>query len=127
MADITTVEGLRVLFDPAAISAVANSDGQAGAAGTVIYGLLAEGVTVGESASALLQRLNLTSSFAKLTRLGGSPVLINCKSVSLARQPASGEYPAEIRSLIFAGAIKQAVRESLDEVKQAINRAGGNF
>lgn len=127
MADITTVQGLRVLFDPATISAVANSDAQPGAAGAVIYGLGPEGWTVGESVSALLQRLSLTSSFAKLTRLDGSPVWINCKSTAVVRQPSSGEYPAEVRSVIFAGALQQGVRESLDEARQAVNRAGGNL
>lgn len=39
MADITTVEGLKVLFDAAAISAIAGSDGQTGVTGAVIYGL----------------------------------------------------------------------------------------
>lgn len=127
MADMTTVEGLRVLFDPAAISAVANSGPQTSAAGAVIYGLGPEGWTVGEPAAALLQRLNLTSSFGRLTRLDGSPVWINCKSVGVVRQPSSGEYPAEVRAVIFAGALKQAVRESLDEARQVINRAGGNL
>lgn len=83
MADITTVAGLRVLFDPAAIAAVADSNGQA-----VIYGL---------------------------------------RSVSVARQPAPLEYGAEVHSVIFAGGLEQAVRETLDVVKQAINRAGGNL
>lgn len=127
MADITTVEGLRVLFDSAASSAIAGSDGQTGVNGSVIYGLGPEGLTVSESTAALVRRLNLTSSLARLTRPDGSPVSINGKSVSVARQPTSLEYATGVHSVIFAGALKQAVRETLDDVKQAINRVGGNL
>ena len=127
MADITTVEGLRVLFDPAAIAAIARSDGQTGVNGAVIYGLGPQGLTVSESTAALVQRLNLAASLAKLTRPDGTPIWINGKSVSVARQPSPGEYEAQVHSVIFAGAIKQAVRETLDDVRQAINRAAGNL
>jgi hypothetical protein len=127
MAAITTVEGLRILFDPAAIAAIAGSDGQTGATGAVIYGLGPEGLTVGESTAALIKRLSLASSLAKLTRPDGSPIWINGKSVSVARQPSPGEYQAQVQSVIFAGAIKQAVRETLDDVRQAIDRAGANL
>lgn len=127
MADITTVEGLQVLFDVAAISAIAGSDGQTGATGAVIYGLGPEGLTVSESTAALVQRLNLAASLAKLTRPDGSPIWINGKSISVARQPAPGEYAAQVHSVIFAGAIKQAIRETLDDVRQAVNRVGGSL
>jgi hypothetical protein len=122
MADITTVEGLRVLFDPAAICAIADSGGQA-----VIYGLAPDGLTVGESTDGLVRRLNLASSLAKLSRPDGSPILVNGRSVSVARQPAPEEYGAEVHSVIFPGALEQAVRETLDVARQAINRAGGNL
>lgn len=127
MADLTTVEGLRVLFDPAAIAAIAGADLQTGMAAAVIYGLAPEGLTVAESTDALAQRLNLAASLAKLTRPDGSPIWITGKSVSVARQPSSMEYGAAVRSVIFAGALKQAVRETLDDVKQTINRVGGNL
>jgi|SRR6185437_4631141 len=122
MADITTVEGLRVLFDPAAISAFAASGG-----GAVIYGLAPEALTVGESTDALLRRLSLAASFAKLTRPDGTPILINGKAVSVVREPSPLEYAAAVHSVMFDGALKQAVRETLDEVKAAINRAGGSL
>jgi hypothetical protein len=127
VAEITTVEGLRVLFDPAAVAAIAADDQQTGLARAVIYGLAPEGLTVGESTDALIRRLNLAASLASLTRPDGSPVWINGKSVSVARQPAPMEYGAEVRSVAFAGALKQAVREALDDLRPAINRAGGNL
>src|SRR5487761_531147 len=100
MADITTVEGMRYLFVPGAISAIAESLGGTGTGGAVIYGLDADWVKVSESPDALLQRLNLTSSFARLTRPDGSSVLINGKSVSVVRQPLPDdlEYGPQVHS-----------------------------
>lgn len=129
MADITTVEGIKYLFVPAALSAIAETDDRTGLAGTVIYGLDADRVRVGESVPALLQRLNLTSSFAKFTRPDGSPVFINGKSINVVRQPLPGgvEYGPEVQSVVFVGTMKQALREPLDAVRQALGRIGVNL
>jgi hypothetical protein len=130
MADITTVEGVKYLFVPSAISAIADTDDRTGIAGTVVYGLDADRVRVSESAAALLQRLKLASSFARLTRPDGSPVLINGKSVSVARQPLPEEYAPEapdVNSVIFVGTLKQALRESLDDVRRALGSTGVNL
>lgn len=129
MADITTVEGMKYLFVPAAISAIADSIGGTATGGAVIYGLDADWVKVSESADALLQRLSLASSFVKLTRPDGSPVRINSKSVSVVRQPLPDdlEYGPQVHSVIFAGTLKQALCESLDQVRQALGRVGVNL
>jgi|SRR6185312_1027792 len=127
MADITTVDGVRFLFDPAALAAIADRDAGATAPGTVIYGLAPAALRVGESVDGLLQRLGLASSFARFTRADGSPILINGKSVAVARQPLAGEYAAGVNSVLFAGSFTAGVRESLDEVRQGIKRAGGGL
>jgi hypothetical protein len=127
MADITTADGVRFLFDPGAICAIADRDAGATAPGTVIYGLAPAALRVGESVDALLQRLNAASSFARFTRADGSPVLINGKAVAVARQPLPGEFAPGVNSVVLAGAFTAGVRESLDEVRQGINRAGGNL
>lgn len=127
MADITTVDGIRFVFDPGAICAIAERDAGATAPGTVIYGLAPAALRVAESVDALLLRLGAAASFARLTRADGSPVLINGKSVAVARQPLAGEYTTGVSSVVFAGSFTAGVRESLDEVRQAIKRAGGNL
>lgn len=127
MADITTLDGMRFLFDAGAVSAIAERDAGATAPGTVIYGLAPAALRVGESVDALLQHLGLASSFARLTRADGSPILINGRSVAVVRQPLSGEYAAGVSSVVFAGSFTAGVRESLDEVRQAINRVGGRL
>lgn len=127
MADVTTVDGLRFLFDPGAIAAIADRDAGATGPGTVIYGIAPAALRVSESVDALLQRLGLASCFASFTRADGSPVLINGKSVAVARQPLTGEYAIGVNSVIFAGSFTAGVRESLDEVRQGINRAGGHL
>ncbi|HEX5459845.1 MAG TPA: hypothetical protein VFX20_07730 [Steroidobacteraceae bacterium] len=127
MASITTVDGIRFLVDSGAICAIADRDAGTGAPGTVVYGLAPAALRVSESVDALLHQLGVTSSFARFTRADGSPILINGKSVAVARQPLPGEYAAGVNSVIFAGTLTAGVRESLDEVKQGINRAGGSL
>lgn len=127
MADVTTVDGVRFLFDPGAVSAIADRDAGATVPGTVIYGLAPAGLRVSGSVDSLLQRLGLAASFARLTRADGSPVLINGKAVAVARQPLAGEYTTGVSTVVFAGSFAAGVRESLDEVRQGINRAGGNL
>lgn len=109
------------------MTAVADKDVQTGTAGTVIYGLAPGRVRVNETVDTLFQRLRLGAAFAKLTRPDGSAVWIQGKAVQVARQPLPGEYAAGVNSVIFAGAFTQAVRESLDQVKQAIDGAGGSL
>jgi len=127
MADITTVDGIKFLFDPGAIAAIADRDAGASTPGTAIYGLAPAALRVNESVDALLQGLSLASSFARFTRADGSPVLINGKAVAVVRQPLEGEYAAGVNSVIFAGTFTAGVRESLDDVRQGINRAGGSL
>ena len=127
MADITTVGGLKYLFDPGAITAIADSDELTGEKVIVIYGLTAQTQKVSESVAALLQRLNVASAFARFTRPDGSSVLINGKSVSVVSQPVPGQDPEGVNAVIFAGSITQRVREQLEEVRQAVNRVGGNL
>jgi len=127
MASITTVDGIQFLFDLDALCAIADGDEQTGASGTVIYGLAPKGLRVNESIDAVLQRLGLTSAFAKFTRADGSLVLVNGKSVNVARQPFAGEYAPEVRSVIFTDVLTLGVHEQLDEVRQAVNHAGGKL
>lgn len=110
MADITTVDGVRFLFDPGAVCAIADRDAGASTPGTVIYGLAPAAVRVSESVDALLQRVGVASSFARLTRADGSPILLNAKSVAVARQPLSGEYAAGVNSVVFAGTFSAGVQ-----------------
>lgn len=127
MAAITTVDGTRFLFDPDGISIITDRDAQTGINGTMVYGLMPQGLRITESVDQLLQRLNLTSAFAKLSQADGSSVLINGKSAGAARQAFAGEYEQGVHTVIFVGASAHAVREPLDEVQQAINHAGGKL
>jgi hypothetical protein len=86
-----------------------------------------QGLRITESVDQLLQRLKLASAFAKLSQADGSPVLINGKSAGAARQAFAGEYGQDGLTVIFVGTSAHAVRESLDDAQQAINKAGGKL
>jgi hypothetical protein len=127
VADLTTVDGVDFIFDPAQISAVADHDADTGEAATVIYGLSAGTIRVQEAVSSLLGRLNLATSFAKLTRPDGSPIWANARAVGVVRQPLPGEGDARVRAVLAIGALMQGVTESLSEVRRAVNQCGGKL
>jgi len=60
------------------------------------------------------------SSVVKFTRPNGEPVTINLAEVTSARVPLPGEYADSVRTVITIGHIHQGVRESYDDVKQAM-------
>ena len=127
MATMTTVDGTTFLFDSDGISAITDGDPLTGLKGTMVYGVMPQGLRTTEAVDQLLQRLKLTSAFAKLSQADGSLVLISGKSVGATRQAFAGEYEQDGLTVIFVGASAHAVRESLAEAQQAINRAGGHL
>jgi hypothetical protein len=124
---LTTTDGRRLGFDPAAIVAIADRDPDTGAAVTCIYGLSPPGafIRISESVATLLARLGIASWFVKLTRPDRSPVWINAAAVFLLRKPLPGEYRADTKSVIFANGLRQAVTQDPAIVKAAVEAAGG--
>jgi hypothetical protein len=62
---------------------------------------------------------------ATFTRPDGTPVLIDPMAVSAIRSPQSGEYPAEVQSVLSMGRLTQGVREDAMHVTSAIRARGG--
>lgn len=127
MATITTVDGTTFLFDPGGISVITDGDPLTGIKGTMVYGVMPQGLRITDTVDQLLQRLKLAQAFAKLSQADGSLVLISGKSVGAARQAFAGEYEQDGLTVIFVGASGHAVRESLADAQQAINNAKGNL
>jgi hypothetical protein len=87
MANLTTADGLVFLFDPSAITMVADRDADTGALGTNIYGLQAGPLKTAGTVDTFLSGIGLLANFAPLTRPNGSPVWVNAKAVNVVRQP----------------------------------------
>jgi hypothetical protein len=127
MADLTTVDGFHMTFDPSAVIAVADHDANTGAAVTCVYGLTAGQVHIGEAPAAFLARIGVSANFAQLTRPSGFPVWINGKAASLIRAPLPGEYAAPVQAVIVVGSLSQGVEESVAAATAALKAHGGNF
>jgi hypothetical protein len=60
------------------------------------------------------------SDRVKFTRPNGTPVKVDLADITSVRVPLAGEYADGVKSVITIGHIHQGVRESYDEVKQAM-------
>lgn len=127
MANLTTIDGLQISFDPSALMAVADHDADTGDAVTTVYVLTAGRVRIAESVSAFLHRIKVEANFGKLTRPNGTLVWINCKAVSAVRPPLEDEYGPSAHAVVSVGTLTQAVRETPAEVARIVKAHHGNL
>lgn len=127
MADFTTVDGIQFCFDPGEVTAVADRDANTGEAVTTVYGLTAEALQVREGVEPLLARLGIAGKFAKLTRLDGSPVWLNCAAVKVIRAVRPDDYEITAQTVVLMSTFTEAVKETLAQVKEIVNARGGKL
>ena len=127
MADLTTLDGLQLYFDPAAVTAVADHDADTLEAVTTVYGLTGGRLRLAEKPEAFLARIGATKSFAKFTQLTDTFVWINCIAVILIRTPRPDEHPAAAQAVVVAGSQSLVVKESPTRARQMVNAHGGNL
>ena len=128
LAEMKTVSGITVVFDPGKISMVYTltrssglSSGRSGST-TNILGLSGGPQEVGETADSLLDRLNLRQYFIPLTLPDGIPVWVKASSVSFFRAIEPWDHiRAEAKSAVNAGGRAIFVKESVTTIKDAIN------
>jgi hypothetical protein len=125
VAELTTVDGHQILFDPSGIAAVADRDPATGSVVTCVHGITAGIVRIRETVVGFLDRLAIAGKFAKLTRPDHSPVWINAPSVRLLHAPLPGEYPADAKSVVSVDSFTQAVTEDVATARAAINALRG--
>jgi hypothetical protein len=129
MADLTTIDGLHVYFDPAAVMAVADRDATTGQAVTTVYGLsTGTGLyRIGEAVDAFLTRIGSMPHFARFTNLDGTFVWINCKAVKVVRAALAIEHGPQAKSVLMVGALTPPVTETPDQVQQIVHAHGGSL
>jgi hypothetical protein len=127
MADLTTVDGYQISFDPRVISVVTDHDANTGAAVTSVYGITNGILHISESVTSFLKRLGIERSFATLTRPNSSAVWINGASVSSLRSPLPGEFVAGVNTVLSVGSFTQGIEELPAAAKAALNACGANL
>jgi hypothetical protein len=128
LAEMKTVSGITVVFDPGKITMVytlprstGSSPSRSGSI-THIIGLSGGPQEVGETADSLLDRLNLRLYFISLTLPDGIPVWVKASTVSFFRAIEPWDHiRAEAKSAVNAGGRPIFVKESVTTIKDAIN------
>src|SRR6266404_3355306 len=127
LAEMKTVSGITVVFDPGKISMVytlprsSRSSSRSGSI-TNIIGLSGGPQEVGETADSLLNRLNVRQYFISLTLPDGIPIWVKASSVSFFRAIEPWDHiRAEAKSAVNAGGRAIFVKESVTTIKDAIN------
>ena len=128
LAEMKTVSGITVVFDPGKLSMVytlprspGSSPGRSGST-TNIIGLSGGPQGVGETADNLLERLNLRQYFVALTLPDGIPIWVKASSISFFRAIEPWDHiRAEAKSAVNAGGRAIFVKENVTTIKDAIN------
>jgi hypothetical protein len=128
LAEMKTVSGITVMFDPGKISMVytlprsSRSSSSRSGSTTNIIGLAGGPQEVGETADSLLDRLNLRHYFISLTLPDGIPVWEKASSVSFFRALEPRDHiRVEAKSAVNAGGRAIFVKESVTTIRDAIN------
>jgi hypothetical protein len=124
LAEMKTLSGVRLVFDPTKIImvyALPRSLGRSGLA-TNIIGLAGGPQEIDEPAQTILERLSLKPYFVALTLPDGVPVWVKTSAISFFRAIETWDHTrAEAKSAVSAGGRPIFVKESVATIKDAIN------
>jgi hypothetical protein len=128
LAEIKTLTGVTLVFDPTRIVmvfALSRTLGSAAGHGktiTNIVGLAGGPQEVDEPANDLLERLNLKPYFLALTLPDGAPIWVKVSAVSFLRAIEPWDHTrSEAKTAVNVGARPVFVKESVATIRDAIN------
>jgi hypothetical protein len=115
------------IFRTDTVVAVSDRDPESGANVTCVYGLGASFQKISEPLDGFLTRIGRLDKFAKFTRPNGTSIWINAPDVTVVTKAQEGLYGPEVKSVIIAGGFTQAVKETMDVVRQLLAAHGGEL
>jgi hypothetical protein len=122
LAEIKTLTGVTLVFDPTRIVMVFALSAGRGKTITNIVGLAGGPQEVDEPANDLLERLNLKPYFLALTLPDGAPIWVKVSAVSFLRATEPWDHTRpEARTAVNVGARPVFVKESVATIRDAIN------
>src|SRR4051794_12698562 len=124
LAEMKTLTGVTLVFDPTKIAMVYSLPHAVGRAGSVtnVIGLAGGAQEVDEPAEKLLQRLELKPYFVALTLPDGAPVWVKASTVSFIRTVQPWDHTrSEARTAVNAGGRPIFVKETIQTIREAIN------
>jgi len=126
MIAIRALDGTEVEVNEAAVTLVAGPYPHDVGPHTYVHGVERGLLVTAEETAALVARLGVNPSLAKLTRPDSTPVWVKGSAVSAIRSPLPTEQQpgAAVKAVLVIGDLHQAVREDVRTATSIINRAG---
>jgi hypothetical protein len=129
LTTLTTIAGKVITFNPSTVAAISDHDDSSAAAHTWVFGVPGGRALINETVDGFMKRLKIESDFAKLTRPDGWPVWIRAGSVSSVVAATPGESSVHtvkpIKAFVTVSGLRQAVAETVDDTRKAINAVAG--
>ena len=95
---------------------------------TYVYGVTPGVLVTAEPAAALVGRLGVNPSLARLTRPNSTPVWIKGAAATYVRLPMDIEVkdPGQVNAVVGIGKLRQPVHEAVADARAVVNAHGGN-
>jgi hypothetical protein len=129
LTTLTTIAGKVITFNPSAVVAISDHDDSSDAAHTWVFGVPGGRALIAETVDDFMKRLKIEGDFAKLTRPDGWRVWIKAAAVSSIVAVTSSESSVHtvkpIKAFVTVSGLRQAVAETVDDARKAINAVAG--
>jgi len=138
-AELTTADGVRVIFDPERIAFIEMEPSLAGLPGQMpwrtgppkpaVYGIMSTGpLWISQTIADFLEQLKLSEKFAQLTLSGGDSIWVKAEAVSYVRSKSALDHVApEVHAFISIGGKERAIREDVESARKAIDDHRGKL
>lgn len=129
MIAIRALDGTEIEINEAAVTLVAGPYPHDVGPHTYVHGVERGVLVTAEDAAALVARLGLNPTLAKLTRPDSTPVWIKRSAVSAIRPPLPTEQQkgAAVKAVLLIGDLHQAVREDVRTATSIVNRTSNQL
>jgi hypothetical protein len=124
---VRALDGTDVSVDEKAITLIAGPHPHDVGPHTYVHGIDRGVLVTAEDAAALVARLGVPPSLARLTRPDLTPVWLKGSAVTALRAPPATEQqaPGSVNAVAIVGGLHQAVHETVEAARAIVNAPGG--
>lgn len=126
MVQVTTVDGHVIYTSDDAISIITGPYPFDVGPHTYVYGITRAVIVTAEAPQALVARLRPEMPLVLLTRPNDTPIWLKAAAVTSVQVPLSTDNPAA-NAMLSVGSFHPQVKETVEQVRAAVNVAGGDI